>query len=404
LKRLLWVGVLLIAGLAAFGLWPRTRTAPLPQVVVGAVTQGEFVREVRASGSVEARVYDLTFSRAVPVEAVLVREGSRVAAGQALARLESGEDRRKLSVARTALLTLQDRLSTAALEANLARRRLEAQFTDLERRFKLQQALLDIGASAASEVRDLERQRSDVQGQLTLAGVAARTARTDLEGQLEAKRAEVTEIERTLAGAVLRAPRPGTVLRVQYAAGVDAGLTASGVDAPRGIRLLEANTVQVRLRLPEAESGRVKPGQGAQVVLDAFPDQSFAARIRTVGAQAETAGGGASASVPALVAFQDPQALSLARPGLTVSATITVERLPRATLVPLEALTEPAAALSAVWQVAGQPPTVRRVAVTVRSRNLSVAAVSGVESGTQVVLLPPPELVDGASVTLGSGL
>lgn len=63
MKRWFWAALVVLSlGLTLFGLL-RPRAEQGLSVNVVRVERGEFIREVRASGTVEARVYTLTFSR-----------------------------------------------------------------------------------------------------------------------------------------------------------------------------------------------------------------------------------------------------------------------------------------------------------------------------------------------------
>jgi multidrug efflux pump subunit AcrA (membrane-fusion protein) len=89
-RHKVWVGlILLVLGLVVYN-WYRTHQPPVVHVV--RASAGDLVLTLAASGLVEATADDLSFKTQGRIAAVYVEEGERVAANQALARLESSRD------------------------------------------------------------------------------------------------------------------------------------------------------------------------------------------------------------------------------------------------------------------------------------------------------------------------
>lgn len=392
IRRLWWVFALLAAGVAAWA-FSRPGEAPGLEVGVARATRGPFAREVRATGRVEARVYALTFARAGRVGRVLVREGEAVGAGQALAELETADERDRLRAAREGLAAIEARLSAQGGEAGASRTRLAAQLEAARRTLAASRALLAAGGASQREVDDNARAVRDLEAQLLAQSENVRGTASELEATRASRRQEVESLERSLRQAILRAPVAGTAAEVELLPGVEAGTSA--------VRLVAAGTLEVRARLPEASIADVRPGQPATVALDAAPDRPLAAKVTRLGVRAEVSGQGGSAVLPVVLRFTAPDAAALARPGLTASVRVTTLRLPDAVQVPLEALVEGGAegdGGNRVWVVDAENGTARRQAVTVRARDLTRAAVSGLEPNALVVTLPPETLADGARV------
>ncbi|MCS7067063.1 MAG: HlyD family efflux transporter periplasmic adaptor subunit [Meiothermus sp.] len=389
-----WVWILLVAlslGLTLFGLL-RPRAEQGLSVTVVRAERGEFVREVRATGTVEARVYALTFPRPGRVAEVRVKEGQRVQAGQVLAVLETTGEQAQLRSAQAALQALQTRAQAAEADYQSNRTRLHNQLLEVRRNLDLARELLQAGGAARSEVERLMRQEADLLAQLASLGQARASTQRDLAAQLQARRAEVAALERTIAQASLRAPVAGTVSSVGYLVGVESAGAASS------IRLVEAGSLRVQARLPEAEVSWVRPGQPVRLELDAAPGQPLLGKVERLGVQAEVAGTGGSAVLPVFIRFLDEKAEALARPGLTVTARITTLRLASALKVPLEALVEEGGQAQ-VWRVDETTRTVRKQPVKVLARNLTQAAVEGLPEPSLLVSLPPEALREGARVS-----
>ncbi|WP_018465066.1 efflux RND transporter periplasmic adaptor subunit [Calidithermus timidus] len=390
MRRWIWIALILLSGgLTLWGIFRPQGEQGLSVRVVRA-EGGAFVQEVRASGSVEARLYALTFPRPGRVAEVRVREGQVVRAGQVLAVLETADDREKLRASRESLAALQSRLSAQEADYRSNSGKLERQLAEARRNLELAERLLVLGSVALSEVEQLRRQVADLQAQLSSLAQSHRSNLADLQAQLAARRSEIAALERSLAQAELRTPVDGTVSSVGYLVGVDTGASA--------IRVVEAGSLRVQARLAEAEVGKVKPGQPVRIELDAAPGVALEGKVERLGVQAEVAGGGGSAVLPVFIRFLNPDAENWAKPGLTATARITTLRLAQAVKVPLEALVEEGGQ-SYVWRVEEASRSAKKQLVTVRARNLTQAAVEGLEAGALLVSLPPETLKDGQKLS-----
>ncbi|RIH83457.1 putative efflux system component YknX [Meiothermus luteus] len=394
MKRWFWWLLLLSLGLTAFGLLRPRAEQGLPVNVVR-VERGAFVREVRANGVVEARVYPLTFTRPGRVAEVRVREGERVEAGQVLAVLETADEAARLEAAKKTLEALRLRQRAQEAEFQSSRVRLENQLEEAQRSLRALQELLEVGGAARAEVEQAQRRATELRAQLESLSEAHRSAQLELLAQMEARQGEVAALERALAQSALRAPVAGTVASVGYLVGVEA---AGG--GP--IRLVEAGSLRVQARLAEADIPGVRPGQPVRLELDALPGEPLLGRVERMGVQAEVAGSGGSAVLPVFIRFLEPKAEALARPGLSVTARITTLRLQEALLVPLETLVEEGDQ-HYVWKIDEQTRRVKKVPVALRARNLTRAVVEGIEEGSLLVSLPPETLKEGLKVRYRTG-
>lgn len=397
-----WFWALLVAlslGLTLLGLL-RPRAEQGLAVNVVRVEQGEFIREVRASGTVEARVYTLTFPRPGRVAEVRVREGQAVQAGQVLAVLETVNETAQRRVAAENLQALRARIQAQEAEFVSSHTRLQNQLQEARRNLNLLQALLATGGVAANEVRQAERQVKDLEAQLTSLLQNRLSTQRELQAQLQARQNELAALERTIAQSTLRAPVAGVVSSVGFLVGVETTVPSGSGASLEGpsIRLVEAGSLRVRARLSEAEIPFVRPGQPVRIELDAAPEQPLQGKVDRLGVQAEVAAGGGSAVLPVFIRFLDPQAEALARPGLTATANITTLRLPKALKIPLEALVEEEGRRF-VWVVDTQSRTVRKQPIALKARNLTQAAVEGLAEDSLLVSLPPETLKEGSKVS-----
>jgi multidrug efflux pump subunit AcrA (membrane-fusion protein) len=390
MKPWIWIALVTLSlGLTIFGLMrPAAQQGTTVNVV--RVERGEFGREVRATGVVEARLYNLTFPRPGRVTQVRVREGQTVQAGQVLAVQETAAEVSQLRSAQETLRALQARVSAQEAEFRSNQTRLQNQLAEARRNLELAQRLLEIGSASQNEVSQHRRQIADLEAQLASLSQTRASTRRDLEAQITARQTEIASLNRTIANAELRTPVAGTVASVGYLEGVESGAGA--------IRVIEAGSLRVQARLAEADIPLVRLDQPVMVELDAAPNQPLQARVNRLGAQAEVAVAGGSAVLPVFIAFQDAQAEAIARPGLTATVRITTLRLAEAIKVPLEALVEEQGRHS-VWVVDETSRTVRKEPVTLKARSLTHAAVEGLAENSLLVSLPPENLQNGSLVS-----
>lgn len=390
MRRWIWMVIIVLsAGLTVFGL-TRPKDQQGISVNVARAEQGEFVREVRATGTVEAKLYTLTFSRPGRVAEVRVKEGQIVVAGQVLAVLETTDEREKLRSSREALAALQTRIASANADTKSNLTRLQNQLSEAQRNLALSQRLLAVGSASQNEVNQLSRQVADLQAQIASVNQTSRSTLRDVEAQITARQSEISTLERTINQSELKAPVSGKVSSVGYLVGVDSGTSL--------IRLVEEGSLEVRVRLSESDVAKVKPGQPALIELDSLPGSRFPAKVTRLGVQAEVAAQGGSSVLPTYLKFTRPEGAASVRPGLTATARITTLRLLGAVKIPLETLVEEAGKTS-VWVIDEGSKTTKKQTITLKARNLTQAAVEGIADKTLLVSLPPEALKDGKKVS-----
>jgi HlyD family secretion protein len=399
-RKYFWIPlVLILLGVGGFLTFGRSRETPAIEVTAVKAISGEFVRESKATGNVEARVYALNFPRPGRVARVLVQEGAAVRAGALLATLDTADDSSKLISATENLAAVQVRLQTGSSEADANRAKAVSGLDAARSQLGLARKLFAVGAAARQEVEDAARAVSDLEAQFRVLAAQTTGSHSDLEAQLAARQSEIRTLERSISQSQLRAPVDGTVARIDYLTGTEAG---TGV-----VRLIEDATLTVRGRLSEADAGLVKPGQPVRIELDAAQGKVLEGKVDRLGAQGEVQGQGGSAILPVVLRFLSSDARSLARPGLTATARITTLRIAKSIMVPLEGLIEEDKRFF-VWLIETQKTPdgkteslrVKRQGVKVVARNLTMAAVEGLEAGAQLVSLAPEGLKDGTRVRL----
>ena len=252
---------------------------------------------VRLNGRLEAPLVDLAPKVAGRVVEILVREGDRVKAGDLLVKLDLGEtaiaverDRQGVQSAAARLEDLRLGSRDAELrgaEQEIADRRAAVELAkpELER----QQALLSKKVGTPRDVdvarATLERAQANLrmsEERLKLLREGFRKYQTE-QARVDVDRARsvLRQSETVAKESEIRAPADGVVLHRMAEPGL---LLGPGVPA---LTLAFANRLYVRTFVPETQLGRVKPGQPAEVTVDAFPGRRFPGRVTEMSPDAE---------------------------------------------------------------------------------------------------------------------
>jgi len=355
LRRRLWIGLGLVGVLAAGGLWQRQRTLTRrdlgPYTVVS--RSGVLPGVVTASGELDAeRRVNVSPKRQGVLRELMVEEGDRVAAGQPLARMDAGD--------------LQERLQE--LEANL--RAAEAELQRSASELRRNQPLYRQGAIS---LNDLNRFIADYQTK-RMAMVAARD-------RLLQRKVEREDL-------VVRAPFAG-VISQRYAepgAFVAPTTTAAAVAGASSSSIVELSSgLEVEAKVPESDLGRLRLGQPASVRVDAFPDRSFAARIRRISPRAVKQNNVNSFEVK-LALVEPPTDLRI---GMTADVSFQTGQLRADTVVPTVSIVTEDGRPGVLLVGRDRQPKFQPVELG-PSSGKDTAILSGIKAGTRVFIDLPP--------------
>lgn len=293
------VAALLVGGVGAVA---ATRARPGEQAArfeVEAVTRGPLVREVSATGHLEARgTVSVGAEISGRIASVEVNFNDAVRKGQVLARFD------------TTTLGAQDEQAHASLRvAQTALREAEVAAKQAEQERARAVELFARGTVSAAE-RDAAVSSADQ--------AAARVA--SAKAQIALQRASDTLADTNLHRAEVRSPIDGVVIR----RAVEPGATvAASLQAPELFLLAEdLRAMQVLAAIDEADIGQVKVGQAGRFTVDAFPDETFPAEVtevRNAPVMAQNV-----VTYEAVLRVENPE-LKL-RPGMTASLRIETAR------------------------------------------------------------------------------
>ncbi|RIH87035.1 efflux RND transporter periplasmic adaptor subunit [Calidithermus roseus] len=323
------------------------------------------------------------------VARVLVQVGDEVRANQAVVQLEDSQLRIAVHNAELALQNARISLSSQTSATREAELRLKQQLQAAQASLAAAQAsyaaaqeVHRLGGMSESELQSVRSQLSTARANLAAAQAALEQNQRAGQENLAQLRLAVAQAQNqlrlaqlNLSNATIRAPFDGQVAAIAVAPG-------EAVSPSSQVFTLVSTTRQVRFSVPPGDAPSLSPGQ---VLPFSTGSQSFEVKLN----QRPAAPVSQSVSLTArFVGTATPPA------GVVGSLTYSV-RLAQGTLLPIAALQNDGAR-SYVYVVSEGRARVQDV--TVLAQAGSTAAVRGLEGGLEVIVNPPPGLLDGSAV------
>jgi RND family efflux transporter MFP subunit len=371
--------VLLAIGGGAWAWLKAPRAVEVRTAAARAVSGGSAAGAVLdASGYVTARRQATVSSKVTgKVTEIHVEEGMKVVEGQILARLDDSTASRQLALAQAQTSSSQRALQETEVrlkEARLSQKRMR----DLLKEGVSTQSQLDAAdAQADSLAARLEVQRQDVE-------VARRQA------ELYRQSLDDLVIRAPFTGvAVSKDAQPGEMISPVSAGG---GFTRTGI-----CTLVDMASLEIEVDVNEAYINRVRDGQRAVAVLDAYPEWQIPAKVITTVPAADRQ----KATVKVRLGFDRLDPRMLPDMGVKVSFLSDEKETPAAenrpkVLIPKAAVRD-GGGQPYVFVVQGEKVE-RRAVKTGPASGEDVAVVSGLSGGEAVVIEGPEQLADGDRV------
>ena len=384
-------GVLLAMAALAWAFAPR----PVP-VESARVERGRFEQSIEEDGRSRLRdVYAVSTPVAARLIRMTLREGDLVAAGDPVATLMPVvpplQDARSVLAAQARLRSA--RAATAAARAQWERARVShtQARTQKERSEQLAREGFIAAASVDNDRLALEAAQRDVQAAQALYDAAVQDA-----AQAQAALAP-SSLVATTAPWVLRAPVSGTVLRVP---------TPSETTLAAGARVIDIgdpSRMEVVTALLTTDAMTTRPGAAA--VIERWGGPPLPARVRRIEPAAFTqisALGVEEQRVHVLLDVQQPPP-EWARmgDGFRVTVRILTTSSEDAVLAPVGALVPQPEGAFAVYRLVGGRARLQTVQLGGRNTRLTWVR-AGLEAGEDVIVYPPPGVIDGARVRVRS--
>ena len=225
------------------------------------------------NGRLEAEEINIDTKYAGRIAEILADEGDLVKAGQVVARMDTRDLNASLKKAQAQVQGAQ----RAVDEANANLKQQDTQVVLAQQEYDRAAYLVQKNFQT-KEVLDQRQQQ--LSGAIALQS-AARARVTLAERSFDAATHDVELYNVEIADNTLIAPRDG---RIQYRiANIGEVLPAGG----HVFAMLDISDVYMDIYLPTLEAGKVKFGDEARVVLDAYPDYAIPAKVSFIATQAQ---------------------------------------------------------------------------------------------------------------------
>ena len=305
------LGALALVAAGWFVYFKTTQTHNTTTVVTAAVTRGDVIATVDATGTLQAvTTVQVGTQVSGTIKALHADFNSRVRRGQVIAELEPSLFAAQVEQARASLV----RLEAEAVRSSVEREDAQS---------KLRRAR-ELAARQLIPATDLET-----------AEMTARQAEASFkaaEAQIAQAKASLNQSEVNLAHTIITAPIDGIVI----SRNVDVGQTvAASMQAPTLFVLArDLADMQVNASIAESDIGRILPGQPVSFRVDAYPGETFTGRVSQV--RLEPVVQQNVVSYVTTVAVRNPR-LRL-KPGMTANVTVEIARATGVLRVPNAAL------------------------------------------------------------------
>jgi HlyD family secretion protein len=315
-------GLVLVALLAWMLFKPGAKGEPYR---TEAVSRGEIVRTVSASGSLEAlNTVQVGSQLSGQVTQVLVDYNDHVRKGQVLAILDPQTQRSAVEQAQASVAA--SAAGVANQQASLAQAKAQVELAQAA--YNRQKFLFDKGIVAQAALDTAKAELSTARAGVVAAEAQIRSARAQVAQQQAQLRSNRANLGRT----TIVAPIDGIVIDRQ----IEPGQTvASGLNVAVLFTLAQdLGRVQALIRVDEADIGSVRVGQPVRFTVDAFPNDTFNGLVTEVRKLPTTESNVVAYTVVAQAENPGEKLL----PGMTANAEIILERRPNVLRVPNSAL------------------------------------------------------------------
>lgn len=395
-----WLNGVLVTGLVAVAAAcgslgedqePETSRSPVP-VQVEVVRRVPVESGLELTGTVRARVVAPLASKVMAqVVSVSVEEGSRVAQGDVLVRLDDRSARVQVAQAEATLTEAKaasDEVERAIRAAESAREEALAQAELAKATYARFEELFERRSISIQEFDEVAARRRSAEAQLRHSeeSLAAATAkRQQAAARIEQAEAAVAQAEVFLRDCTIIAPFPGVVSEKQ----VEVGRLA--VPGQPLLTLEDSSAYEVWTSVPESRIHDVLSGTEAEVSVEALGDLSTIGTVREIAPRAD----------PGTRTFRLKLAISPAE-GLHTGQFATVKFLLPGEPVPAiqSSSVLRRGQLEQVLVLDSEQRAKLRLIQTGRRWNGWVEVLSGLREGEHVILEPPADLSEGVPVRI----
>jgi HlyD family secretion protein len=228
---------------------------------------------ISTNGRVEATQVDISTKIPGRVIEILPHEGDLVSPGAVVARIDTSETGAQLDQAKAAAELARQTLVTR--QADVASDEAQEEFASEEMRRTA--TLIEKGWSTHETYDQRQQQLKSARAALN----AAKSQVDEARASVKTAEAKVAELQAVVDDSTIRSPVRG---RVQYR------LVEPGAVLPPGGKIatvIDLSDVYTTIFLPGPQAGRLKIGDDARVVVDAYPEYIFPATVSFVAPESQ---------------------------------------------------------------------------------------------------------------------
>lgn len=257
-----WFIILLLIVLAGVFVWYKMRPKEI-EVSVVQVTRGtveKIVANTRAGTLKACRKANLSPATGGQISVLTVDEGDVVKEGQLLLELWNNDLKAQAALAGKEIMASEAMAAVSRLQAEIASREAE----------RMQKLIQD------NAISDQDADKIITEAKVRQAAYDAAVT------EVAASRARVSVIKANLERTMLVAPFDGIIAKINGELNEYVTPSPPGIPTPPTIELLDTSCFYVVAPIDEVDAPAVKVNMEARVIMDAFGDKHFPARVRRI--------------------------------------------------------------------------------------------------------------------------
>jgi len=280
------------------------------------ITQRPIKASILASGQLNfEKTIKLSAEVIGKVSQLHVDEGDKVTRGQLL--LEIDDEAYVAAVKQQRAVVDQQRVAIEKQQLVLAN--LKRQWSRKSRLF--QKKLLDEDAYEAAQL-------------------AYKIAQVDLEAnyeQLKQAEAQLLQSKEQLAKTKVKSPITGKVTSLDIKEGETAVSATTNIAGSSLMTIADPQSMLAEINVDEADIAQVRPGQRAEIIAIAFPEQALVGQVESIASSAKAAAGRQSLSFVVKLKLTNENKLAL-KPGMSSRAEVFIQGEQKRLAVPVRAI------------------------------------------------------------------
>ena len=352
-KVLIGVGVLAVGGgIVAYSINQQNKDTVTVQT--GKVKKQDLTSLVTASGEIRPKTYTNVLAEGFgKISEIVVKEGDVVRAGDVLMRLENIQPTADVAAQQASMTSSEAGLRSAEANYRSAQADINRAKADHEKAkfdYDRGKQLFEAELIAKQEYDSRKAVLDSAAAALDAANARLQQTRAELDrsrSSIEQSKAVMTRFRDVLRKTTYTAPIPGVVTFIAVRLGEN---VVPGIQNASGSYLMtisDMSIVTAEVKVDETDIVNLRPGQEADVTIDAIPGKTFKGRVTEVGTQAvlrtsglattqTTSGSQEAKDFKVVVTLNEPpQGL---RPGLSTTAKIRTAERKNAVAIPMQAL------------------------------------------------------------------